>query len=84
MIRLTASMQEISGFAIVKKMGEVQSKYEGFLSRRWGRVESEYEGFFASSSSRVNEQPALIVVHTLFMREHNRFGKKKTKAYQVF
>ena len=47
--------------------------------------------FFASSSclfsSRVNEQPALIVVHTLFMREHNRFGNNKlnkTKACQVF
>ena len=40
-IRLTVSMQEISGLEIVKKMWGVQSKYEGFASRRWGRMDCE-------------------------------------------
>ena len=36
-------------------------------------------GFYVLGDLRVNEQPPLGAMHTLFLREHNRVARKLTK-----
>ena len=38
-------------------------------------------GFFISGDRRVNENPILTAIHTLFNREHNSIAKQVKKAY---
>lgn len=38
-------------------------------------------GFFVSGDKRVNENPVLTAIHTLFNREHNSIAKEVKRAY---
>lgn len=38
-------------------------------------------GFFQAGDHRVNENPSLIAIHTLFAREHNRVAAEVAKVY---
>ncbi len=46
-----------------------------------GYLQRQSNGRFISGDSRVNENPHLTVMHTLFAREHNRVAREVRRAY---
>ena len=55
---------------------------DGYLKEIAGNLLTKNpEGFFVSGDGRVNENPALTSLHTLFNREHNEIAKEVKSAY---
>lgn len=68
------SSEDISNKLRLHKGGRLRLN-NNFLRR-------DEDGFFISGDDRVNENPPLIVMHTLFAREHNRVAAEVARAYR--
>ena len=41
------------------------------------------EGDFRAGDARAREMPGLLSMHTIWMREHNRIGKKRAQKFNI-
>lgn len=65
----------------VFKKGELKSGKSKFSTNMLPR---DKDGFFMSGDRRVNENPSLTAMHTLFKREHNRLCAEVEKAFPKY
>ena len=43
----------------------------------------EVGGDFRAGDARAREMPGLLSMHTIWMREHNRIGKKRAQKFNI-
>ncbi len=65
-----------------KDADALRTMKDGFLKESTGNLlTKDDKGSFISGDKRVNENPILTAIHTLFNREHNSIAKEVKKAY---